>query len=232
MPDVVRQSVGYRLAQLLGERGIREYLRCYYGQVSMVDWYVGQILGKLEDLGLSERTLVVFTSDHGDMQGGHGIVCKSVPAMYEEITRVPLMFRLPGRIPAGGTPNVHALSVDMMPTLLDYVGMPAPEGIAGRSLRRFIEGQADDGAPALSERTGLNYNWVERMICRDGWKYVFHSAWPSELYNLTDDPGEVHNLFSDPGSGTVRDDLHRQLREWMTATKDAGLARMPEVPKT
>ena len=232
MPDVVRQSVGYRLAQLLGERGIREYLRCYYGQVSMVDWYTGQILAKLDELGLAERTLVVFTSDHGDMQGGHGIVCKSVPAMYEEITRVPLMFRLPGRIPAGGTPDVHALSVDMMPTLLDYVGVPAPEGIAGRSLRPFIEGQPDDGAPAFSERTGLNYNWVERMICRDGWKYVFHSAWPSELYSLKDDPGEVRNLFGDPGAQAVRDDLHRQLREWMTATKDAGLARMPETPKT
>jgi arylsulfatase A-like enzyme len=230
MPDVVRQSVGYRLAQLIGERGIREYLRCYYGQVSMMDWYVGQILAKLDELGLAGRTLVVFTSDHGDMQGGHGLITKSVPAMYEEITRVPLMFRLPGRIPSGKVVDMHANSVDMMPTLLDYVGLAAPDGIAGRSLRPFVEGQADDGAPAFSERTGLNYNWIERMICRDGWKYVFHSAWPSELYNRNDDPGEVRNLYSDAASRDTRDGLHRELRDWMTRTNDPGLARMRESP--
>ncbi len=230
MPEVIRQSWVYKFAQLLGERGIREYLRCYYGQVSMVDGFVGQILAKLDELGLAERTLVVFTSDHGDMQGGHGLVTKAMPAMYQEITRVPLMFRLPGRIPAGQTPGVQANSVDMLPTLLDYLGVPPPAGIAGRSLRPFIEGQADDGAPAFSERTGLNYNWVERMILRDGWKYIFHSAWPSELYNRNDDPGEVSNLYADPAARGRRDDLHRQLRDWMTQTNDAGLAKMPETP--
>ncbi|MGQ9733036.1 MAG: sulfatase-like hydrolase/transferase [Candidatus Zipacnadales bacterium] len=227
MPDLYQQSVGARLAKLLGERGIREYLRCYYGQVSMVDWYIGQILEKVDELELTNRTLVIFTSDHGDMQGGHGIVDKSVPAMYEEITRVPLIYRLPGRIPAGGAAETVANSVDMMPTILDYVGVSVPEGIAGRSLRPFIEGRPADGAPAFSERTGINYNWIQRMVRRGSWKYVFNSHWPCELYNLQDDPGEVTNLYEDPAARPIRDELHRELRDWMIRTNDRGVEKMP-----
>ena len=230
LPELYQKSVGGRLADLLGEQGIREYLRCYYGQVSMVDAYVGQILDKLDELGLAERTLVLFISDHGDMQGGHGLVTKSVPAMFDEIARVPLLFRLPGRIPAGRAVDVHMNSVDMMPTLLDYAGLPVPEHAEGRSLRPFIEGQEDDGAPAFSERTGLNYNWIQRMIRTREWKYSFSSAWPSELYHLRDDPGEVNNLYADSDSRSVRDDLHRRLRDWMTRTDDPGLEKMPETP--
>lgn len=230
LPGIYQDSVGGRLAGLLGEEGIREYLRCYYGQVSMVDGYVGQILDRLHDLGLADRTLVLFTSDHGDMNGGHGLVTKSVPAMFEEIARVPLMFRLPGRIPAGEAVNVQMNSVDMMPTLLDYAGLDVPAHAAGRSLRSFIEGQADDGAPAFSERTGLNYNWIQRMIRTKEWKYSFSSAWPSELYHLSEDPGEVSNLYADPDSRSVRDDLHRRLRDWMARTNDRGLGKMPENP--
>ena len=229
-PRIYNESVGGRLAGLIGERGIREYLRCYYGQVTMMDWYVGQLLDKLDDLGIADRTLVVFTSDHGDMNGGHGFVTKSVPCMYEEVARVPMIARLPGEIPAGRTTDVHMNSVDMMPTLLDYAGCEPPEGIAGESMRPFISGKRDDGRPGFSERTGLNYNWIQRMIRKRGWKYVFSSAWPSELFNLRNDPGEVDNLYAGKKTRKRRDALHAELREWMVATGDRGVERMPETP--
>jgi len=143
---------------------------------------------------------------------------------------VPMIFRLPGRIPEGQTVDVHMNSVDMMPTLLDFVGMPVPAGIAGRSVRPFIEGKPNDYAPAFCERTGLNYNWVQRMIRNSGWKYVFNSAWESELFHLSTDPGEVTNLYTDPDYRNVRNDLHRQLRDWMVRTGDKGVEKMPEAP--
>lgn len=103
----------------------------------MVDWCIGRILDKRNELNLAYRALVLSTSDHGDIRGHLGIVCKFVPAMAEHITRVPPILCLPRRIPAGHIVSVRTNSVDIMSTLLDYLGLAAPDGIAGRTLRAF-----------------------------------------------------------------------------------------------
>ena len=121
-------------------------------------------------------------------------------------------------------------SVDMMPTMLDYVGVEPPSDIAGESMRPFIEGKKDDGRPGFSERTGLNYNWIQRMIRKRGWKYVYNSNWPSELFNLRKDPGETNNLYASKSARKKRNALHRELRDWMASTDDGGLEKMPETP--
>ncbi|NQT89289.1 sulfatase-like hydrolase/transferase, partial [bacterium] len=127
----------YRLAKLFGEAGVREYMRCYYAQVSMMDWCVGRILDELDRLGLADRTLVIFTSDHGDMLAGHGLMDKTVPTFFEEIVRVPLLMRLPGPIPKGGTSDVLNSSVDIPCTILDVLGGKPLKGAHGRSLLPF-----------------------------------------------------------------------------------------------
>lgn len=230
LPKHYRQSVGPYLGRLLGPDGLREYLRCYYALVSLVDWCVGRILDKLDDLGLAKRTLVIFTADHGDMQGSHGVCGKSLPAFYEPILRVPLIMRLPGHIPAGRRLRYQANHVDMMPTILDYVGIPAPAGIDGRSLRPLIEGrEADQPGLCFSERTGKR--WFARTICDGQWKYVYWNLpGRSELFNLADDPHENRNLAGDRACSAHLVRLHRLLREWMADTGDPKLTQMPREP--
>ena len=79
----------------LGEPGLREFLRIYYASVKLIDDQVGRILRALESRGLLDRTVIVFTADHGDMAGGHGMVWKSNGSFYDEIVRVPLLIRYP-----------------------------------------------------------------------------------------------------------------------------------------
>lgn len=211
---------------LLGEEGVRELLRCYYGQVSFIDWNMGRILDALRELGLEENTLVLYTSDHGDFQGAHAMVEKGAQAMYEELVRVPLILRYPDRIRRGGVLSVQAQLVDLMPTILDYAGMRSPDGIHGRSLRPFIEGRPDDGLPAFCERTGLR--WFQRMIRTHDWKYVYSSVLPIELYDLRNDPCEMRNLAEDPAHAATRRELHRQLKDWMTRTEDPAAASIKD----
>ncbi|RKY04701.1 MAG: hypothetical protein DRP66_11380, partial [Planctomycetota bacterium] len=116
-PQAYAKSGPAKKGKYLGEKGFREMIRCYYAQVSMIDAYIGRLLDALDETGLSENTLVIYLSDHGDMQGSHGgMLGKSVPAFYEEIVRVPMIMRLPGVIEAGKVVNAHANSVDLLPT--------------------------------------------------------------------------------------------------------------------
>ena len=210
----------------LGEEGVREYLGCYYGQVAFIDWKIGRILQALRELGMEKDTLVIFTSDHGDFQGAHGMVEKGAEAMYDDLTRVPLIMRYPGRIQPGAVVSTQAQCVDLMPTILDYAGMKAPNGIHGRSLRPFIEGASDDGRPVFCERTA--FFSFQRMVRTHEWKYVYASRVPVELYDLRNDPYEMRNLAEDPAFRKVRDDLRQQLEQWMAATGDAALERMKD----
>ncbi len=120
-----RSTAAFRFGQLLGEDGMREYLGVYYGLVSMMDWNVGRILDALHRRGMDSNTLVIFTADHGDMQGGHGCYDRSTFSMYEETTRVPLLIRWPGHAPADKVIRTQAASCDISPTILDYLGATA-----------------------------------------------------------------------------------------------------------
>ena len=230
--DVERRTAAWRFGTLLGEVGMREYLGVYYGMVSMMDANFGRILDELDRLGEADNTLVAFTSDHGDMQGGHSMYGKSTYSMYEETTRVPLLLRFPGRISAGRRVQTHAGTADISPTILDYLGLPAPEGIGGRSLRAFIEGGEDLGRPAFAERDRSNWDVqdrsnFQRMIRTREWKYSFHSRGDSQLYNLAKDPGEERDLIEERSSRSAREHLHSLLARWMKDTNDPRAAIMP-----
>ena len=91
----------WKLGQIMGPPGLREYAAIYYGMVKYIDDQVGRILQKLDELGLADNTLVIFTSDHGDMVGAHGCIGKSIQGFYDDLVRIPLLVRLPGRIKPG-----------------------------------------------------------------------------------------------------------------------------------
>ncbi len=113
--------------------------RNYYGMVSMIDAEIGRLVTFLEDKGLRENTIIVFTSDHGDYMGDHGLYTKS-PSMYDCLTRVPLIFNWPGKIKANKVSDELVSNVDIMPTLLDFVNIAIPDQVQGISLVNHLEG--------------------------------------------------------------------------------------------
>ena len=223
--EIDRPTSAWRFGQLLGDEGMREYLGVYYGMVSMMDANLGRILTELRRLGLEADTLVIFTADHGDMQGGHGMYDKSSYSMYEETTRVPLVLRYPRHIPAGKSIRTQAGTCDISPTILDYLGLPAPPGVAGRSLRTFIEDKEDLDRAIFAERDRAAWGeegerHFQRLIRTQQWKYSYHSVGDSQLYNLQDDPGETDNLIHERSAQNAKRRLHRDLVRWMKQTSD------------
>jgi arylsulfatase A-like enzyme len=189
----------------------------------MMDELFGRVLGKLRELGLEENTLVIYTSDHGDMQGAHAMMGKYVDAYYDEIVRVPLIVRYPPSIRAGKTLEQHASSVDVMPTILDYLGLPLPPSVQGQSLRDQLDGKvAPDDRPAFGER-GIDGINASRMIRTREWKYSIFGSGRRELFHLAEDPNELRNLIEDPSYEAQRKGLEQQLRQWMVANKDPAL---------
>ena len=165
----------------------------YEGEVAFVDAQVGRLLAALLARGESERTLVLLTSDHGESLGEHGERTHGV-FVYDSTLRVPLLVAGPG-VSAGATPAAVARGVDVLPTLLDLAGLPAPAGLDGRSLRPALEGRPLPDAPA----------YAESLFCARALGWAPLHAWRSathklvlaprvELYDLDRDPAEAVDL--------------------------------------
>jgi arylsulfatase A-like enzyme len=178
---------------------IQYFISEYYALVKEVDDQVGQILDKLDELGLAENTLVIFTSDHGEMLGDHGLRGKF--NFYEESSHVPMMIRFPGRIRPGKKVQAPVSNMDLFATILDYLEIPAHPS-DGNSLRGLIEGTVDQ------KKTFVVAEWLSdprskptHMILKGGWKYMRPAESSKNvkkaLYNLGDDPHELNNLLAD-----------------------------------
>ncbi|NOX54630.1 MAG: sulfatase-like hydrolase/transferase [Planctomycetes bacterium] len=217
LPPWDQRGASKRLGDIMGEPGIREYVAIYHGMVKYIDDQVGRILRKLDELGLSDNTLVIFTTDHGDMVGAHGCIGKSIAGFYDDLVRIPLLMRLPGRIPAGRKVEAPVSQIDFMPTILDYVGLPAPENIHGRSLRPLIEGREVSWRDhAFCQRADQL-----RMLRTKRYKYVFgRKPHVVALYDLKADPNEDRNLADDPAHAAELRSMHRRLVEVMRRDGD------------
>ncbi len=128
---------GFEGDPLPDEAGWRDLISWYWGLVSLVDTHVGRVLDTLRECGLDERTIVVFTSDHGDLMAGHRLLGKG--HMFEESSRVPLLVRRPGQT-EGRRVAGPVSQIDLVPTLLDLMGRPVPGHLHGRSLRSALQG--------------------------------------------------------------------------------------------
>ncbi|VGO23511.1 sulfatase family protein [Pontiella sulfatireligans] len=189
----------------------------YYGMVREIDDWIGVILKKLEDLGLADNTLVVFTSDHGEMLGDHGMHSKVI--FYEGSVHVPLLMRFPGRIKPGTVVEEPISSMDVAPTLLDYLGLKAPK-TDGISLRPFIEGKPVEhdvisyslgrSEPNYMIRTGN----LKLMMAQNKKGTGFDA-----LYDLKADPLEMRNLIVSPISPEKNREqasrMKARLVQWM-----------------
>jgi arylsulfatase A-like enzyme len=208
----------------------------YLGLVSLVDRSIGAILSCLERFGLSEHTIVVHTSDHGDSLGAHHLFGKET--MFEEAARVPFLIRLPGRTRSRiiSQPVSH---IDLVPTLLDLLGQPNHPQCAGKSLLPVIR---EDAVPSenvflewapnrtkVKKGTSLaRRRMVKRaveestrtIVSHDGWKLCLRDKDLNELYNLNDDPFETRNLCMNRQYASVISRLAGEVHRWQEATCD------------
>jgi arylsulfatase A-like enzyme len=208
----------------------------YLGLVTLVDQSVGAILGCLERLDLSDHTIVVHTSDHGDSLGAHRLFGKET--MFEEATRVPLLIRLPGQTRAK-TIQQRISHIDFVPTLLDVLGQANHPQCAGKSLLPLInEEEATpenvflEWAPNRTKVRKATKLARRRMVKRaieestraivtqDGWKLCLRDKDLNELYNLNDDPLETRNLHADRQYAAVIARLTGEIHRWQESAND------------
>ncbi len=196
----------------------------YWGLVHRVDIMVGQILDALAANGFADNTLIVYTSDHGDMQGEHGLWWKHV--FYEESVKVPLIVSWPGVIAPGQRSNRVISALDVNATMLDALGAPALPNSPGRSFLGLISPEratpnwddlafseycADEYVPRKIDE-GKTY---QRMVRKDAWKLIYYHGLEPQLFNLAEDPGEVVDRAQDPSCQAIRHELtDLVLAEW------------------
>lgn len=227
LPAWDRKGASRRLGELAGTDGIREYAAIYHGMVKYIDDQLGLLLRRLDNLDLAENTLVVFTSDHGDMVGAHGCIGKSITSFYDDLVRIPLLLRLPGRIRPGTVVKQPVSQVDVMPTLLDYLGLPVPPSLHGRSLRPLLEGQTIPWRDYAFCQRGDRL----RMLRTSRYKYTFALRPPVlALYDLQADPHEDRNLAAEPAHADTVRTLHARLLEVMCADGDPLATAWPAEP--
>ena len=198
--------------------GNREMLKGYFAAVTAMDINIGRIIDRIEKLGLRENTLVIFASDNGFSCGHHGFWGKGNGTrprnMYENSILVPAIFSHPGQIPAGRVEEAMVSAYDFMPTLLDYLNLPLPEGrnLPGRSFRPALDG---DPAPVNEFIVVYDEYGPVRMIRTREWKYVYrHPEGPHDLYDLVNDPDERENRATEPGQQRRMRELQGQMDEW------------------
>jgi arylsulfatase A-like enzyme len=194
----------------------------YLGDISLIDAQVGRILDALDRLGIAGDTLVVYTTDHGDLCGGHGMMDKHF-VMYDDVMRVPLIARFPGRLPAGKTCDAlmtHAL--DLAVTFLEEAGLEPHPSFAGRNV---IDAACGSGAPTRDAVFGMWHggqlgSYTQRMVRTREWKYVYNFSAEDEFYCVREDPAEVRNRVEDSACAGELAGLKRRLADWMESIGD------------
>ena len=205
----------------------RKNMSVYYGMVSLMDKYIGKILDKLDELGLTDNTLVIFTTDHGHFFGQHGLHAKG-PFLYEDMIKVPMIARFPGQIPAGTRNTAIQSLVDIAPTCLDFCGLPVPRTMAGLSEKDVWCGQKDfvrDHAICEHHHEPTTIHLKTYVDTR--YKLtVYYNQTYGELFDLENDPQELHNLWDDPNSQSLKQEL---LLKYIWAELGKEIMWMPRI---
>jgi len=194
----------------------------YLGTVSLLDAQIGRILAALDRLWMAQDTMVIYTTDHGDLCGGHGMVDKHM-VMYEDIVHVPLIVRWPGHAAPGTACNAFiSHAIDLAKTLCEVAGAPVPETFCGESLLHLLSGTGGNGREdILAMYHGNQFGlYSERMLRDRQFKYVWNATAEDELYDLARDSGELHNLATDATYANELARLRRRLVAWMEAIDD------------
>ena len=244
-----RYGIKYRACRSdrVSDHDRRMFMSVYYSMVTYLDEQVGYLLEELERQGILEITLIIFTADHGDFCCHHGTVKKDT-VLLDDLLHVPLLFSWPAKLEARDAREALVEEVDVLPTILDLLGLDTPFGVQGRSFAGVLTGRTGehrDAVHAEASRPGQRNpfdsyeewaaDWAEnhdephginipadytKGIRTDRYRYNWFVTGEEELYDLENDPEEWHNLASSPEHRELKSDLKTRLFEWHVRTED------------
>ena len=216
-PDTSKYKVsGYGLhgvhSHLHDREELKKDIATYYGMTSLMDKYIGQILDKLESLGLQDDTLVVFTTDHGHFTGHHGLTAKG-PFMFEDLIKVPFIVRCPGQKNKGTVNSSIQSLVDLAPTFLSMLGIDGPDGIAGIDQSDVWAGNTQDARKwAICEHHHEYMTVNVRTYVDSRYKIsLYYGLAGGDLFDLQSDPLEINNLWNNPDYAGLKADLFHKF---------------------
>jgi arylsulfatase A-like enzyme len=208
---------------------VQRELTKYYSLITCLDENMGRLMGALEELGLARNTILVFTSDHGNMIRSQGMRLKQKP--WEESAHIPFLIRDPRTGKSGKTSDLIFNSIDIMPTMLGMCGLPVPRGLHGIDWSAALSGRGASKAPdsiylALDSEgssdegraAGAGGRW--RAVRTREWMYVMQEAKDWLLYDVAKDPYQMNNLAEDRGRRNERQELKRLMDQWIERTGD------------
>ncbi|MCQ6560063.1 sulfatase-like hydrolase/transferase [Paenibacillus mendelii] len=189
-------------------------VRRYYAIISQMDAAIGMVLDKLRELGIEDNTIVVYTSDHGDLCGGHRMMDKHY-ILYDDVVRVPFIMKYPRSIHTGQTSEQFVYNLlDLPPTLLQLTGLPAKAFFHGQSLVPLFEGDPPEDwrTEVISTYNGQQFGlFNQRMIRSSHWKYIWNLTDIDELYDLLNDPDELTNVIGEKEYEETLSELRQKL---------------------
>lgn len=219
------------------ERNAREIQAKYYAMIALIDDQLARILQAIDDAGQGGETVVIFTSDHGESLGDHGLLEKGC-RFYEGLVRVPLIWRWPGKFQAGLRSDALVELLDMTSTILELAGLAQPDYMQGRSLAPILRGEQspDELRPFVRSEyfaaldphfTGGTGTFATMHRDRRYKLSVYHDHQLGELYDLEQDPGEFHNLWDEPAAAEVKARLiEASFNAHVVLTTDVGSRRI------
>jgi choline-sulfatase len=198
--------------QKLGNERLREHRAGYLGNLAYIDTCVGEVYRSLERLGLLENTIVVYTSDHGEMDGDHGLYQKF--CLFDPSVGVPLIVSQPGKLPEGKVSHELVEYFSIYPTVAELTGTGAPRGIDARSFAGVVRNPDSKGPEAVFSEFNLKAPADCYMVRTRRYKYIYNRGDFPELYDLEADPKENVNLQGQGSMARVRGELHDRLMAW------------------
>jgi arylsulfatase A-like enzyme len=196
-------------------------IAAYWGYCTYIDHEIGRIINHLKEKQLYEDTIIIFSTDHGDMIGSHRIFNKGFQ-MYEETHRIPLIIRIPGASNSGNTIDSFVSHVDLFDTICDLASIEKSSESDGVSLKPLIDGDNSK----LRDDIFAEFHGYEpcltsiRMVRTKQWKYIYNPFSIDELYDMESDPYEIHNLAPRIGHKAVLMRMKERMIEWMRKTND------------
>jgi arylsulfatase A-like enzyme len=208
-------------SHLVNDATLRKNMAVYYGMISFMDAQIGRILHRLDELGIADNTLVIFSTDHGHFLGQHGLTAKGA-FHYEDLLKLPFIVRWSGHVPAGAESASLQSLVDLAPTFLSACGLPVPGVMQGVNQLEVWQGESQSARDMVVTEFRHQPTKVHlRTYIESRYKLtVYRDHTYGELFDLENDPDERYNLWDDPASADV-------WAEMLRKSLNAEIAREP-----